>query len=180
MIYDPWKRPDGTFLNHQSQIINHQFRQRWKIVFEKKTQPVFPTKWESGREKSGPLPLLFLRGLEGGLGGLRLDSALLEFVHAAGGIHKFLLARVEGMANVADTHNDHGPGGPRLDHVAARATDFRVHILRMNVCFHKRAHKVAAMPRMTSAKFRRLVRSVPNLSFPNLNFSPTLDRASPD
>src|SRR6185436_5928250 len=40
------------------------------------------------RRKVRRLLLLFLGGLEGGLGGLGLGCALLELVHAAGGIHK--------------------------------------------------------------------------------------------
>jgi hypothetical protein len=49
---------------------------------------------------------LFVCGL-GGLGGLRLGHALLEFVDAACRINEFLLACVEGMAGVANTHNNH-------------------------------------------------------------------------
>ena len=41
----------------------------------------------------------------GGLGRLGLDHALLELIHAPGGIHKFLLAGVERMAGVANAHN---------------------------------------------------------------------------
>jgi len=40
----------------------------------------------------------------GGLRGFRLGHALLEFVHAAGGVHKLLLAGVERMAGVANTN----------------------------------------------------------------------------
>jgi len=67
---------------------------------------------------------------------------LLEFVHAAGGIHEFLLSGIEGVAHVANTHNDHRLGGAGLDHVAAGATDFRIHIFRMNVRLHKKGRKV--------------------------------------
>jgi hypothetical protein len=83
--------------------------------------------------------LLFLLG--GGkriLGGLRLGGALLEFVHAAGGVHKLLLAGVKRVAHVANADDDDRPGGAGLDHVAAGATDFRVHIFRMNVRLHKK------------------------------------------
>ena len=48
---------------------------------------------------------LFLRGVLG-LGGLRLGGALLEFVHAAGGVHELLLAGVERMADVANADDD--------------------------------------------------------------------------
>lgn len=100
------------------------------------------------------LLLLFLGGLEGGLCGLRLGGALLELVHAAGGIHKLLLARVEGMAGVADAHDEHGLGGTGLDHVAAGAADFRIHIFRMNVSFHKRAQTIAGVSRLTRGNLR--------------------------
>ena len=83
---------------------------------------------------------LFLRGERLG-GGLRLGGALLEFVHATGGVHEFLLAGVKRMADVADADNDDRLGGARLDHVAAGATDFRVHIFRMNVRLHKKDAK---------------------------------------
>ena len=83
---------------------------------------------------------LFLRGERLG-GGLRLGGALLEFVHAAGGVHEFLRAGVEGMAHVANADDDGLLGGARLDHVAAGATDFRVHIFRMNVRLHKKDGK---------------------------------------
>jgi hypothetical protein len=84
--------------------------------------------------------LFLLRGLFG-LRGLRLGEALLEFVHAAGGVHELLLAGVERMAHIADADDDGGFGGTRLDHVAAGATDFRVHIFRMNVRLHKKDGK---------------------------------------
>jgi hypothetical protein len=89
------------------------------------------------------LNLLFLLGGKSFLGGLRLGGALLELVHAAGGVHELLLARVKGMAHVANAHDDGGPGGTRLDHVAAGATDFRVVIFRMNVRLHKRTDSLA-------------------------------------
>ena len=59
----------------------------------------------------------------GSLGGLSFGHALLEFIDPAGGIDELLLTRVEGMAHVANTDNNHGLGGARLDHVAARATN---------------------------------------------------------
>src|SRR5687767_8752160 len=59
----------------------------------------------------------------GGLNGVGLGQALLEFVNPAGGVHKFLLAGVEGMTDVANTDQDCRPGGTRLDHVAAGATN---------------------------------------------------------
>ena len=76
-----------------------------------------------------------------GLRGCRLGGALLEFVHAAGGVHELLRAGVKGMAHVANADDDGLLGGARLDHVAAGATDFRVHIFRMNVRLHKKDDK---------------------------------------
>src|ERR1035438_8653911 len=94
-----------------------------------------------GRNESGQLDLfLFLRGERLGGGG-GLGGALLEFVHAAGGVHEFLLAGAKRMADVANADDDGRLGGTRLDHVAAGATDFRVHIFRMNVRLHKRDDK---------------------------------------
>ena len=86
--------------------------------------------------------LSFLLGRGGSLSGLRFGEALLEFIHSPGGVHELLLAGVKRMADVADTHNDHGPGGAGLDDVAAGTTDFRVHIFRMNVRLHKKERKV--------------------------------------
>ena len=91
------------------------------------------------------LNFLFLGRGGGGLRGGRFGGALLEFVHATGGVHEFLLAGVKWMAHVADTNDDGLLGGTRLDHVAAGATDFRVQILRMNVCFHKRPHNLPSV-----------------------------------
>ncbi len=91
-----------------------------------------------GRNEIGQLNFfLFLRRVFGLRGG-GLGGALLEFVHAAGGVHEFLRAGVEGMARVANADDDGLLGGTRLDHVAAGATDFRVHIFRMNVRLHKK------------------------------------------
>src|SRR5579862_5736400 len=96
------------------------------------------------------LLFLFLRG-EGSLGGLGLGGALLELVHATGSVHELLLSGVKGMANVANAHDDHGLGGAGLDHVATGATDFRIHIFRMNICFHKRPENLTPTSRLTSA-----------------------------
>ncbi len=93
--------------------------------------------------------LLFLAGFERGLRGSRLGGALLELVHATRRVHELLLPRVERMAHVANTNDNRGLRGAGLDHVAAGATDFRFHILRMNVSFHKRAHTIAAARRLT-------------------------------
>jgi hypothetical protein len=86
--------------------------------------------------------LLFLLG--GGkrvLGGLRLGGALLEFIHATGGVHKLLLAGVKWVAHVANADDYDRPGGAGLDHVATGATDFCVHIFRMYVRLHKKGGK---------------------------------------
>src|SRR5579871_3816648 len=99
--------------------------------------------------------LLFLRG-QSGLSGLGLGGALLELVHATGGIHEFLLTGVKRMAHVANTDDNCRLGGAGLDHVATSATDLRVHILRMNVCFHKRPKNLTQARRITSAKFVKM------------------------
>jgi hypothetical protein len=98
-------------------------------------------------------PLAGFRGL-GGLGGLGLDHALLEFVHAAGRIHEFLRAGVEGVAQVAYTQHHVRLGGAGFDDVAAGATNFRVHIFRMNVSSHKsKVVKIAAFAPSSSPIF---------------------------
>ena len=98
--------------------------------------------------------LLFLL-LDGGRGLRRLgfDHPLLELVHSSGGIDELLRASVKGMARIADTDNNHGLGGAGLNHVAAGATDFRVHIFGMYGFFHKRPAKIASIHAMTSGKF---------------------------
>jgi predicted RNase H-like HicB family nuclease len=96
---------------------------------------------ERRRKNVETLLLFFLGGGKRVLGGLRLGGALLEFVHAAGGVHKLLLAGVKRVAHVANADDDDRPGGAGLDHVAAGATDFRVHIFRMNVRLHKKGGK---------------------------------------
>jgi hypothetical protein len=45
------------------------------------------------------------------------------------------------MAHVADADDDDRLGGAGFDHVATGATDFRVHIFRMNVRLHKKDSK---------------------------------------
>jgi hypothetical protein len=99
------------------------------------------------------LNFLFLLGRLFSLRGLRLGEALLELVHAAGGVHKLLLAGVERVAHVADADDDGGFGGTRLDHIAAGATDFRIRIFWMNVRLHKRAAKLPRNLWMTSRNF---------------------------
>ena len=93
-----------------------------------------------------PLDLfLFLPGVFG-LRGQGFGGALLEFVHAAGGVHELLLARVKRVADVADADDDGRAGRARLDHVATGATDFRVHIFRVNVRLHKKGAKSSRKP----------------------------------
>src|SRR2546426_4279576 len=99
-----------------------------------------------GRMRSNQLLLPLFRGGGGGLGGLSLREALLEFVHATGGINELLLARVKRMADVAYTDQNRRPRGAGLDHVAAGATDFRVHILRMDVRFHDQGAQITSRP----------------------------------
>ena len=101
--------------------------------------------------KGGSLALLFLGG-GGSLGSLSLGHALLEFIHAAGGIDKFLLAGVERVTGVADTYDNHRFRGAGFDDVAACATDLRIHVLRMYFVFHKRPDRITCAGRMTSGK----------------------------
>ena len=83
--------------------------------------------------------LLFLfgrvRGL-GRLGRLGLHHALLEFIHAPGGIHELLRARIERMAHVANPDQDRRPRGAGLDDVPARATNLGFLIFWMYIGFH--------------------------------------------
>src|SRR6267154_5606254 len=108
-----------------------------------------------GRIKGGQSLLLFLfRSGGGGLGGLGLGHALLEFIHAPRSIHKLLLAGIERVAHVADAHDDDRLRGSRLYSVTASATDLRVHVFRMYVNFHKRPQKIPLQGRNTSWKFK--------------------------
>jgi hypothetical protein len=90
-----------------------------------------------GRREKLALNFLFLLARKRGLGSQSLGGALLEFIHATGGIHKLLLARVKRMADVANANDDRGLGGTRLDYVATGATNLRVHIFWMYVRLHK-------------------------------------------
>src|SRR5262249_2338371 len=102
------------------------------------------------RMESGQLSSFLLRRRRGGLSGLRLQHALLEFIDAPGGIDELLRAGVKGMADVANAQQDHGPGGPGLDHVATGAADFRFLIFRMYVSFHQRRQNLPAKGALTS------------------------------
>ena len=102
-------------------------------------------------EKS--LLLSLFRSGSGSLGRLGFGHPLLEFIHASGCIHKFLLAGVKRMAHIANANDNHRLGGAGLDHVATGATNFRIHILRMYINFHKRPEKIPLRRWMTSRKF---------------------------
>jgi hypothetical protein len=69
------------------------------------------------------------------------------------------------MAHVANTDDDGRPGGAGLDHVAAGATDFGIHIFRMNISFHKRPHKITCGGVNTRAKFDILSPPIYDLRF---------------
>ena len=117
-------------------------------MVEKIKPPAIP-KRNCGRNEIVPLSFLFLLGGEGFLGGLRLGGALLELVHASGSVHELLLARIKGMADVANADDNSIPRGAGLDDVAAGATDLRVHVFRMNVRLHKRTNILARKRPMT-------------------------------
>jgi hypothetical protein len=57
------------------------------------------------------------------------------------------------MAHVANADDDGLLGGARLDHVAAGATDFRVHIFWMNVRLHKKDGKLIRKTRDDKREF---------------------------
>ncbi len=106
------------------------------------------------------LAFLFLVGSGSRLSCLRFDHALLELIDAPGGIDELLLTGVEGMAGVANADNDDRFGGTGLNHVATSATDFRVHILRMNLIFHKRLQTIPLHHPLTRRTFAGLTRIV--------------------
>ena len=115
------------------------------------------------------LNLLFLGRGGSGLRGGRFGGALLEFIHATGGVHELLLASIKRMADVADAHDDRGFGGTRFDHVAAGAADFRVVIFRMDFRLHKKwTFKLSDKDAMTRANFppRRLFNWLPHSNRP--------------
>jgi hypothetical protein len=134
----------------------YDLRTNWLEARQSQLQNPFPEKTSRPQRRKNPAVraalvvklgfFLFLRGVLG-LGGERLGGALLEFVHAAGGIHEFLRARVKRMAGVANADDDGLLGGTRLDDVATGATNLGVHIFRMNVRFHKKGCKpIRKMP----------------------------------
>jgi len=108
----------------------------------------------NGRIKRKQLFALGLLGCRSRLRGLGFNHALLELVHAASGINKFLLTRVEGMALIADADDGDRLNGAGLDHVTARATNLGFAIVRMNVSFHKRGQKVSANGVLTRGKLK--------------------------
>src|SRR6267378_3597662 len=110
-------------------------------------------RWTMRAEKSENRLLFLFLDRSRGLRCLCLDHALLEFVHASGGIDELLRASVKGMARIADTDNNYRLGGAGLNHVATGATDFRVHIFGMYGFFHKRPENIASIYPMTSGKF---------------------------
>src|SRR2546423_1249215 len=112
------------------------------------------------------LLFLFRFGL-GGLGSVRLGHALLEFIHAPGGIDELLLAGIERMADVANTHQDDGLGRASLDHVAASAADFGVLIFRMDFSFHTKAKEDSSQPRADKGFFGKSARPSGGISEPS-------------
>jgi hypothetical protein len=102
---------------------------------QKSNPPAKAAASAGGWRKSG-LFLLFLARGGVSLGGLRLNHALLEFIHAPGGIDELLRAGVKRMAGVADANQDGRFGGAGFKCIAAGATNFRIHIFRMYFVFH--------------------------------------------
>ena len=95
--------------------------------------------------------LLLGLGRSGGagcLGSLSLGHTLLEFVHAAGSVDKFLHARVKRVADVADTDQNRFPCGTGLDHVATGATNFCIVVIRMGLSFHTKAVEPAILGKL--------------------------------
>src|SRR5499426_671379 len=75
------------------------------------------------------------------LGSCRLTAPVLflEPLDSTRGVHELVLTGVERVALGAHFDADVGPGGTGMNHLAARAGDGRVHIVRMNThlhCFH--------------------------------------------
>jgi hypothetical protein len=101
------------------------------------------------------LLLLFLGFGSSGLRSLRLGHALLEFINASGGIHKFLLAGVERMAGIANADDNRLFHRAGFDNVAAGATDFRFLVIRMNVSFHKKAAQTSSVLADDKGEFSR-------------------------
>src|ERR1044072_7960056 len=87
-------------------------------------RPARPRRAAARERLVGPLPL-------GRRGRLALVFALEAF-HPSCGVHELLLARVQRVALGADLDADLRPRGPRLDDLAARTRNGRVHVLRMN------------------------------------------------
>ena len=84
---------------------------------------------------------------------LRLLAAgqlALEALDAATAVDQLLLARVEGVALIADLDLDRLLGGAGLERVAAGANDLRDHVVGMNVGLHEPAFSKDGAP--TKAK----------------------------
>ena len=90
------------------------------------------------------LPFL-LAGGRGGLRGLGLDHALLEFVHTAGRIDELLLAGEKGMARGADAEAEILFGGAGVIDRAAGADDLAFHIFGVDIRFHGESKTVAQL-----------------------------------
>jgi hypothetical protein len=120
---------------------------------EGKKQPPARGKAPAGGCGEKQLFLFLFRG-SSFLGSLSFGHALLEFIHATGGIDEFLCAGIKWMAGVANADNDGRLDGTRLDHVATSATDFRFRVFRMYINSHKRDENLAAFAFLTSANLK--------------------------
>ena len=116
----------GTFVR-----VRHDYSD-WPQQFSR-TQPKRnrprPGRIGRGRCSENAISSFFLLASKARPGGSRLGGALLELVHATGGVHELLLPRVERMAHVADAHDDRGSPERVLITGSRRRTDFRVPIL---------------------------------------------------
>src|SRR6202050_4108137 len=103
---------------------------------------------DAGFRQTAPLKrkLFFLRGGSGGLrarrggqtgfGHLARAETLREFLHASGGVDKFLLTGEKGMAGRANAEAEILFGGAGVIDRAAGADDLAFHIFGVDIRFH--------------------------------------------
>jgi hypothetical protein len=93
---------------------------------------------KAGRASPAPTKIFALRKLLLAGSGRNVGVFLLEALNAAGGVHKFLLARKEGVAARADFDAEHIALNRRtsLECAPASAVDGNGMVVRMNTGFH--------------------------------------------